>query len=94
MNMFLSGPAVGDLEAIAEHALATQPSKAQALIKQLHNSIGKLGVQCEQRLSSKAEIEEVGRIVSGGYALHYEVNNQRLIISRILRRHITLSELS
>lgn len=94
IEIYLSGPAVADLEAISEQALASQPSLAQALIQHVQNSITQLAAQYTPRLAAKPSLEEIGRILSGRFAVHYEIKDKRLAISRILRRHVPLSELS
>jgi plasmid stabilization system protein ParE len=94
MDLFLSGPAVADLEAISEHALATQPSQAHGLISQLKSSLAHLAAQYDLRHQAKTPLEEIGRILSGRFAIHYETKDKKLIISRILPRHMPLMELS
>jgi|GEM_PF-2357837 hypothetical protein len=94
MDIYLSGPAVADLEALSDHALATEPHVAHALVHNIQLTIQNLADQYADQVKGKSALEEIGRIMCGRFALHYEVKEQRIAISRILKRHVSLSELS
>ncbi len=93
MKLVLSGPAVTDLELIAEHAMATQFARAEQIIGELRDCMKSLVQQ-----SAQAPERGMGRALCGRFSIHYETTEATLAVSRVLRRRmpplgVTLNEM-